>query len=151
MISKSSFSNKYILQNNSSGNRYEMALMLKPQNLTNELSIMVQVMAWCHQATSHYLSQCWPRSMSPYGVTRTQWVNTDNKMADTMQATFLKNFLNENICILIKISPNNIPKGLVMLPDNNSASVQIMACCYHDQCWAWSMMSYGVTTAQRVN
>ena len=21
---------------------------------------MVQVMAWCHQATSHYLSQCWP-------------------------------------------------------------------------------------------
>ena len=25
------------------------------------------VMAWCRQATSHYLSQCWPRSMSPYG------------------------------------------------------------------------------------
>ena len=34
---------------------------------------MVQVMAWCHQATSHYLGQCWPRSMS-YGVTRPQWV-----------------------------------------------------------------------------
>ena len=32
-------------------------------------------MAWCHQATSHYLSQCWPSSMSPYGVTRPQWVN----------------------------------------------------------------------------
>ena len=31
-------------------------------------------MAWCHQATSHYLSQCWPRSMSPYGITRPQWV-----------------------------------------------------------------------------
>ena len=26
-------------------------------------------MAWCRQATSHYLSQCWLRSMSPYGVT----------------------------------------------------------------------------------
>ena len=26
------------------------------------------------QATSHYLSQCWPRSMSPYGVTRPQWI-----------------------------------------------------------------------------
>ena len=36
---------------------------------------LVQVMAWCHQATSHYLSQCWPRSLSPYGVTRPQWVN----------------------------------------------------------------------------
>ena len=24
--------------------------------------------------SGHYLSQCWPRSMSPYGVTRPQWV-----------------------------------------------------------------------------
>ena len=31
-------------------------------------------MAWCHQATSHYLIQCWPRSLSPYDVTRPQWV-----------------------------------------------------------------------------
>ena len=30
---------------------------------------LVQVMAWCHQAKSHYLSQWWPRSMSPYSVT----------------------------------------------------------------------------------
>ena len=36
---------------------------------------LVQVMAWCHQAPSHYLSQCWPRSMSPYGITRPQCVN----------------------------------------------------------------------------
>ena len=32
-------------------------------------------MAWCCQATSHYLSQCWPRSMLPNGFTRPQWVN----------------------------------------------------------------------------
>ena len=38
------------------------------------MSTLVQVMAWCRQATSHYLSQCWPSSMSPYGVTRPQWV-----------------------------------------------------------------------------
>ena len=25
---------------------------------------LVQVMAWCRQATSHYLSHCWPRSMA---------------------------------------------------------------------------------------
>ena len=36
---------------------------------------LIQVMAWCHQATSHYLSQCWPRSISPYGISRPQWVN----------------------------------------------------------------------------
>ena len=33
-------------------------------------------MAWCCQAPSHYLSQCWPRSMASYGVTRPQWVNS---------------------------------------------------------------------------
>ena len=47
-----------------------------PQDLTDNKSTLVQVMAWCHQATSHYLSQCWPRSVSPYGVTRPQWVKT---------------------------------------------------------------------------
>ena len=31
-------------------------------------------MAWCRQATSHYLSQCWPRSLSSNGITRPQWV-----------------------------------------------------------------------------
>ena len=37
-------------------------------------STLVQVMAWCHQATSLYLSQCWPRPLSPSGVTKPQWV-----------------------------------------------------------------------------
>ena len=46
-----------------------------PQNPFNEKSTLVQVMAWCRQATSHYLIQCWPRFMSPYSVTRPQWVN----------------------------------------------------------------------------
>ena len=33
-------------------------------------------MAWCRQATSHYLNQCWSRSRMPYGVTRLQCVKT---------------------------------------------------------------------------
>ena len=45
-------------------------------DLTDDKSTLVQVMAWGRQATSHYLSQCWPRSMLPYGVTRPQWVNS---------------------------------------------------------------------------
>ena len=32
-------------------------------------------MAWCRQASSHYLSQCWLSLLSPYGVDRPQWVN----------------------------------------------------------------------------
>ena len=45
-----------------------------PLDLTDDKSTLVQVMAWCRQATSHYLSQCWPRSPLPYGVTRPRWV-----------------------------------------------------------------------------
>ena len=51
------------------------ALRLMPRDLTDDKSTLVQVMAWCRQATSHYLSQCWHSSMSPYGITRPQWVN----------------------------------------------------------------------------
>ena len=36
---------------------------------------LVEVMAWCRLAPSHYLSQCWPRSMSPYSITKPQRVN----------------------------------------------------------------------------
>ena len=53
---------------------YEIALIWMSLDFTDDQSTLVQVMAWCHQATSHYLNQCWPRYMSPYGVTRPQWV-----------------------------------------------------------------------------
>ena len=54
---------------------HEIALMWMPLDFTDDQSTLVQAMAWCRQATSHYLSQCWPRSLSPSGVTRPQWVN----------------------------------------------------------------------------
>ena len=53
----------------------EIALIWMSLDFTDDQSTLVQVMAWCRQATSHYLSQCWPRSLSPYGITRPQWVN----------------------------------------------------------------------------
>ena len=53
------------------------ALRWMPWDLTDNKSTLVQVMAWCRQATSHYLSQCWPSSMSPYGITRPQRVNLE--------------------------------------------------------------------------
>ena len=50
---------------------HEIALRWLPLNF-NDKSTLVQLMAWCHQATSHYLNQCWPRSLPPYGLTRPQ-------------------------------------------------------------------------------
>ena len=56
------------------GISWKIGVRWMPLDLTDDKSTLVQVMAWCRQATSHYLSQCWPRFMSPYGVTRPQWV-----------------------------------------------------------------------------
>ena len=42
----------------------EIALRWSPQNTFDDMSTLAQVMAWCRQAPSHYLSQCWPRPTS---------------------------------------------------------------------------------------
>ena len=51
---------------------------------------LVQVMAWFHQATNYYLSQHWPRFMSPYQVLRPQWVKNKHTEADTKWPTFCR-------------------------------------------------------------
>ena len=67
---------KWLLVIDGWGVSCEIALMWRSLD-TNDQSTLVQVMACCCQATSHYLSQCWPRSLSPYDVTRPQWVSSD--------------------------------------------------------------------------
>ena len=52
----------------------EIAFRSIPQNTSDDNLRLVQVMVWCHQATRHYLDQCSPRSMLPYGVARSQSV-----------------------------------------------------------------------------
>ena len=52
---------------------YKIALVRMPQNFFDDKLTLVQVMPWYCQATSHYLIQCLPKSMSKYGITRPQW------------------------------------------------------------------------------
>ena len=40
---------------------------------------LIQVLDWCHKAPSHYLNQCWLRSMMHYPVTRPQYANNDSE------------------------------------------------------------------------
>ena len=47
---------------------YDNTLRCMPFGLTDDKSILVQVMAWCCQATTHYLSQTWPRSLASQSV-----------------------------------------------------------------------------------
>ena len=94
----------------------EIALRWTSLDLSDNKSTLVQVMVWCRQASSHYLNQCWPRSLPPYGVTRPQWVNTmpHGKYGHNFQMHCLLNF--DNICCNI----NSVGK---------SNLVQVMAWC----------------------
>ena len=46
-----------------------------PSGKCHKTSALVQIMDWCHHATSHYLNQCWPSSITPHGITRPQCVD----------------------------------------------------------------------------
>ena len=75
-------------------------------------------MAWYCQATSHYLSQCWPRSLSPNGITRPQWVNFIDSLTSvgfnvsSIEASsvplYLCSIYNFEFCILcaVQLLPN---------------------------------------------
>ena len=131
------------------GISYEIALRLMPQDLTDDKSKFVQVMAWCHQAASHYLSQCWPRSMLPNGVTRPQWVNTLRLTQNGFHVEddiFRCISLNWNSWISNKLSSTY---AILSLTDNEPALVQVLARHrtghYLDRSWPKSIMPYGVT------
>ena len=71
----------------------QIALRWMSEDLTDDKSTLVQVMACCRQATSLYLSQCWPRSMSRYGITRWQCVNLS-----VMKLSYLEGTMSVSWC-----------------------------------------------------
>ena len=87
---------KHILVIDGWGSSCEIALIWIWLNFTDDQSTLVQVMAWCHQATSHYLSQCWPRSLSSYCITKPQWYNVNS----TTQKPYIIRFYMLWYCVL---------------------------------------------------
>ena len=68
-----------------------------PLYLSDHKSTLVQVMAWCRQATSHYLSPCWPLSLMPYSITKPQWV----KLVHNFAASVIHSSLHEIFWIFL--------------------------------------------------
>ena len=66
---------KLIIQNNGLRTSPEIAIKWIPHILNKKLAL-VYVMAWRRREIIYCLRQCWFRFISPYGVTRSQWVNT---------------------------------------------------------------------------
>ena len=100
---------KLIIQNSSLGTHCEIALMLMPQNLTDETLTLVQLIAWSRQARNHYLSQCSPRSVSPYGITKPQWVNSSPPSAAYMIQWIESALIQIMACRLFRTKPLSEP------------------------------------------
>ena len=91
------------------GISYEIALRWMPLDLTDDKPTLIQVMAWCRQATSHYLSHCWPRSMTPNGVIRPQWVNSSPPSATHMHQWIGSTSVQVIACCLFCTKPLSEP------------------------------------------
>ena len=149
---------KPILEINGWGITCEIALKWMSVNLADDKSTLVHVMAWCRQATSHYLSQWRPRSMSPYGITRPQWVKwiprADNegfffKKKKWYQIWSLSPMPGEkhSLRIYIEKTRGQIPRFLSILRPNNhvfhtSGHVfhpRVMFFIWHSRQWSYSI------------
>ena len=115
-----------------------------PQDLTGDKSTLIQLMARCRQATSHYLYQCWPRSPMPYGITRPQWVNMLKPRQTCYHFTddiFKCIFFKKNVWMLHKISQKYVPKMLIhnipALDDTEPLSEPMMASLLMPICVTW--------------
>ena len=85
--------------------------MTLAQELKYDKPAFVRVKAWYRQATSHYLSECWPTSMSPSVVTWPQSLTEETKWPLFCIRHFQKHFLNDKSCILIEMLLYYVPNG----------------------------------------
>ena len=88
------------------GTRSEVTVKGMPLNFPNE-SIFPQVMS-----TSLYLNQYWHRSMSPYGITMSQWVITKHILSTSeLVRMVLENYIlaEESVQFSLTIS-NELPR-----------------------------------------
>ena len=85
----------------------KIALRWTPLGLSDDESTLVQAMAWCRQATSHYLHKFWPRSLPPYGVTRLKWVKVNHYLKNELvQNLYAENVWHMNIYLKNELVQN---------------------------------------------
>ena len=64
-----------MLRIKTSSSSYALLLQLLSKECHRTALVIGQLWLRCLMAQCHYLSQCWPRSILPYGITRPWWVN----------------------------------------------------------------------------
>ena len=104
-------------------------------------------MVCCHQARSHYLSQCWHSSISSYGIPRPQWVN----LADTVLQNYTHSFVSDKESMHSRPHLRSLPTtqrcSLLITQQTNEASsltrrIQQSTCSHWLHKWAdWPIVA----------
>ena len=90
-----------------------------------DMSTLIQVMDRCRQATSHYLSQSWPRFVLLYGVaTKTHWVIVNSYWISGII------FTRENYCYITSIVIAHPPRTMVKTTQIKTQLNQREWCAY---------------------
>ena len=117
-------------------------------------STLVQVMAWCCQATSHYyLEQFWPRSLTPYGITRSEWLTHEDLCNDRNLCTKFFCFrISTFMCWLDWRDSAGSGNRLALIRQQASTWINSLWLC-DAIWWSWrqiSMTPYGETSPRWV-
>ena len=135
-----------------------------PHNCTDDKS--VQVMAWCRQAASHYLNQCWPCSMLPYDVTRPQCI--DIIVADDLIMAAPNHYLSlswtsfilpygvtqwVNITVADDLATKEARASAATVLSQNILVSPLLpwapSAILNDGLWVWKQWMYGIIHSQR--
>ena len=83
----------------------EISLRWMPEDLTDDKSTLVQVMAWVPSGSKPLPDQCWPSCIYPYGITRGQWVEYGRKSAENQIDVRGKFLLRQKPCACWRSPP----------------------------------------------
>ena len=124
------------------GTACEIVLRWISLDLSNDKSTLVQVMAWCRQATSHYLSQCWPIRPQCVKSSRPSYAIGDSvsvSVLDQVLAWFKCNKKNPKDIIKCVINPSGPEVGIYWNNQGNIMAADAMAFqvarTWHPQPW----------------
>ena len=77
-----------------------ISLKFVPRSPIDNKPALIQVMAWREEATSHYLNQCWPSSLTHTCGSRGRWVKKKKKSQTTTHITMINWGLDKTTAIL---------------------------------------------------
>ena len=135
---------KLIMEKSSLGICYGIALRWMPWDLINGKLTLAQVMDWCCQVTSYYISQSWPRSMLQMtSIGHNELTNLTNGIpSDQPVQTAKYTCKNGDICIegcLCKVQASTI---IIAYDDHNQAMYQVWSLSNQWVMWRWSRYQF---------